>query len=187
MRGTIAAVAAATVLAGCGGNTDTTATKMLTTSATPTAARPGQVPGGWGDVRPDSQAIQAMAQWAQRSRVMAIIANTTEATSAMDNVRSAVNDGDVSAMKSACQEVREQLTIPLAAQIPTPDPDLTHALQSVIADAETFATKCNALPDTERSSDLQSLWEALSTVWNDMVTLDTIMDRDQRIIEGANR
>src|SRR5690349_20381746 len=120
MRGTIAAVAAVAVLAGCGGNTDTTATQTVT--ATPTAARPGLVPGGWGDVRPGKEAIQAMAQWAQRDRVMAIYATEIEADTALDNVRTAVKAGDVSAVKAACQQVSELLTIELAAHIPTPEP-----------------------------------------------------------------
>ena len=97
----------------------------------------------------------------------------------------AVNDGDVSAVKSACQQVNEQLTIQLAAHLPTPEPDLTHALQSVVDAGATFATKCDALTDPARSSDLQSLWEALLTVLNEMTTADSIFQRDQRILEGA--
>ena len=127
-----------------------------------------------------------MAQWlGQRSRLM--VANMTEATTALDKVQNAVNNGDVSAMKSACQQVSEQLTIQLAAHLPTPEPDLTHTLQSVVDAAATFATKCDALTDPARSSDLQSLWEALMTVMNDMTTADSILQRDHRILEGADR
>ena len=173
MRVTIAAVAVAAVLAGCGANTDTTATRTETATPTASAARtvlgPGSVPGGWGDVRPDVPAIHAMAQWVgQRSRLM--IANMSEAQIALDNVVAAKNDGDVSAMKSACQQVSEQLTVQLAAHLPTPEPDLTHALQSVVDAGATFATKCDALTDPARSSDLQSLWEALLTVSSAMTT-----------------
>ncbi len=111
----------------------------------------------------------------------------TDGRSELDAVRTAVNARDVSAAKLACRAASEHLTDELSTHIPTPEPDLTHALQSLVTDAETFAAECNALTDPAQSSDLQTLWKALLTVLNDMTTAGSIMKRDQRILEGANR
>jgi TPR repeat protein len=83
---------------------------------------------GWG-VRPASdEVMDAMVEWLDGPGIG--VEEAFEASgSALDEVTDAFNRGDEAAVRAACTKITRLLTDELPAAMPTPDPDLTRALQ----------------------------------------------------------
>lgn len=71
-----------------------------------------------------------------------------ESSNAIDRFEALQQSPDVNAAKAECQDMTQPVNIKLAARVPTPDPDLTIALQVVIDNAGNVGTSCaKALTD----------------------------------------
>jgi len=163
--------------------TTSPAATWTTTTQTPT---PTLVPGGWGDVPPDTDAINAMASWASKS-IDDVNAEINRGTNAADALSTAADNHDIAALKTACQDMTQPLTIELPAHLPTPDADLTHALKIVVDDASRAGSGCARLADPPNPTDLRTLGDALRALGTDTRTASHIMKRDGQILTAAGQ
>jgi len=83
---------------------------------------------GWGVRPPSDEEMDAMVEWLDGPGIG--VEEAFEASgSALDEVTDAFNRGDEAAVRAACTKITRLLTDELPAAMPTPDPDLTRALQ----------------------------------------------------------
>ena len=68
----------------------------------------------------------------------------------------AADDTDLSALRNACLDVTNPLTIPLPASLPTPDPDVTNVLQYLVDDGKALQSACDRLSDPPSSDQLSA-------------------------------
>ena len=86
-----------------------------------------------------------MAQWASAS-ISDVKAAYDESSNAIDRFEALQKSPDVNAAKAECEDMTQPIDIKLAATLPTPDPDLTNALQAIIDDARNVATQLRKSP-----------------------------------------
>ena len=85
-------------------------------------------PPGWYARPPSDDQIDAMVEWLDGPGIG--VEEAFEASgSALDVVTDAFKRGDEAAVRAACTKITRLLTDELPAAMPTPDPDLTRALQ----------------------------------------------------------
>ena len=96
----------------------------------------------------------------------------------MQAVIDAINSNDVGALRSACSSAHDELTSSLQAHLPTPDPDLTTALQSEIDDVHTSMHICMSLGPDSTSADLEQADSFMQQASNHMKTADAILATD---------
>lgn len=78
-----------------------------------------------------------MRQWWSRASV-----HFQQSANALAAVQSAAKADDIAGVAAACQQLHDADAAGLQADLPTPDPDLTIALQDMIDDAHTAAHIC---------------------------------------------
>jgi hypothetical protein len=97
-----------------------------------------------GRTPPTTTQIGAMARWlSQNGRILTGVID--DAKAAAHSVATALNNRDVEVARSACEDFTQTLTIRLPPTLPTPDPDETNGLQSVVDLGDDVAAKCAAL------------------------------------------
>jgi hypothetical protein len=143
-------------------------------------------PPGWGARPPSDDQMDAMIDWLDGLGAGA--EDAFEASgSALDQVIAAFKAGDETAIRTVCTDITRVLTDELPAVLPTPDPDLTRALQALIDDGNELAWASRDL--TEPLTPMQR--EALQSRFGDLVsslhTVASIYERDGDILEAAGR
>ncbi len=97
----------------------------------------------------------------------------------MQAVIDAINARDFDALRSACSSVHDELTPPnLQADLPTPDPALTAALQSEIDDIHTAMHICMSLGPNSTQADLEQADSYMQQAENHMKTVNAILAAD---------
>lgn len=192
----VIAIAVLPIATACDSNSQYLPTpSTVTAPATPTrtsalprvvAATPTLVPGGWGDVHPDADAIDEMAVWAAKS-LDDIGHDFDDAMRGSYASTAALNRRDVNGAKAGCQDFAEPLTIELPAHLPTPDADLTDALNVVVEAAQITAAACAAVTDPLDPSDADAAVDTLGHLGADMKTAGLILKRDGQILTAAGR
>ena len=90
----------------------------------------------------------------------------------------AINARDIGALRSACSSVHDELTINLQADLPTPDPALTSALQSEIDDVNTAMHICMSLGPNSTSADLEQADSFMQQAIDHITTVNDILAAD---------
>lgn len=197
MRGILVLIgpAACLVMGGCGSSADTAATSTTTTvfmsstptSSTPTpAARPTTIltPEGWGAAPPGPVELDAMGAWMDgpgRGGYAAIM----DAGEGIDGVNAAADSTNIAALKTACRDISDPLTIRLPPATPAPDADLTNAIDALIADGTDMHNACTNLTDPPTAAQLDALEAAMGQLGDDLRTTGTIMKRNGDIFHSA--
>ena len=132
MLGTILALAAI----GCSPRNPTSAPSTVTKTVTvsPTAAAPAPAPTG---TKPNVSP-QAMAEWRKRT--------VPHFRKAYDALKSLEDCDDVACLKPGCQTAHDALTVDLKAELPSPDPRVTDALNAAINEFDKGMHLCLELP-----------------------------------------
>ena len=105
-----------------------------------------------------------------------------------DLMNQALGDLDLPKLRSACQGITDSLTIRLPASLPTPDPDLTNALQFLVDDGTELKSACDELDDPPTDGQLTAVEDAMHQLGADMRTAGTIINREgDLLMSEANR
>lgn len=91
---------------------------------------------------------------------------------------------DVSALKVACQDITDPLTLRLPAGLPSPDPDTTNALQYLVDDGAALSTACTGLTDPPTDAQLTAVEDAVHQLGADLSTAGTIMNRNGDLLRA---
>jgi hypothetical protein len=147
------------VLTGCGSNTTTVETHTVTaepsTTTTSTTSRQ-----------------DAVAAWHQET-----LAPMQEIDDAMGKISNAAKLGDLTTMGIACQHAHDA-TEQLQQHMPSPDPDLTAALQQAISDYNSATQICTTAVENNNLNDFAQGSDILSEANKYMDTAVSILRRD---------
>ncbi|TFV60284.1 DUF2510 domain-containing protein [Mycobacterium sp. PS03-16] len=150
------------------------------------ASTPTVLQEGWGARPPTRAAIEAMREWAVASS--GTLDTVTEVTfQVRPRVEEAMAAADVADITFYCRQMVAPITVEMSAIVNTPDPDLTRALQSVVASARDVEQQCAALPDPPDEASLEALHAAFGSVASSLEEMSGIVDRDAAILERAGR
>jgi hypothetical protein len=193
MRGIVALAAMTLVLTACSVDTNTPTTKTeAVTKASPTSTTtsststptPTLVPGGWGDTPPSRDAMEEMGRWALAS-IGGVKAAVDESLKAIDRFDALQKSPDVDAAKAGCKDMTQPIDIKVGAHIPTPDPDLTNALQAIIDDARNVATSCEMALTDPSATNKNTFDASVDKLKSDFRAAGDIMVRDGKILTAA--
>jgi hypothetical protein len=184
----LAALVALFVSAGCSSPsaTDTEPGATATTSAVAAAApepspttRPSSplTSDGFGATPPTSEKLREFGRWMDGPGQGAEAA-TDAAAKGFARMNQANNAGDIAGFSNACPGVTNPLTIRLPASLPTPDPDLTNALQFLVDDGKALKTACEAFDKAPTEGHLDAVTEAIQQLGADMTTAGEIIIRN---------
>ncbi|MGZ4564244.1 MAG: hypothetical protein ACXVX6_11860 [Mycobacterium sp.] len=90
----------------------------------------------------------------------------------------AIEADDINALRSACSAVHDEQTVGLQAHLPTPDPDLTAALQSEINDFHTAMHMCMSLGPNSTPEDLERADSFVDQAIEDLKVVNDILVED---------
>jgi TPR repeat protein len=91
------------------------------------------------------------------------------------------------AIRAACNKSADPLINQLPAELPTPDPDLTRALQALIDDANEMRWAGRDLSDPLTAKQLETIQCRLGDIASSMHAVRSIYDRHCEILESAGR
>ncbi|MCT7373375.1 hypothetical protein A7R75_30925 [Mycolicibacterium llatzerense] len=151
------------------------------TSSSTANVRPSSMlsPDGFGAKTPSREQIAELREWfagpgAGAKRATADAGRGVDKMTAAEGVRATVN---------ACTSVTDPLTIRLPAALPTPDPDLTNALTTLVDDGKTLAAACAALGGAHPTdADVDAVMSASSQLGDDFQTAGNIINRDGDLV-----
>jgi hypothetical protein len=147
-------------LSGCGTNTTTVETHTVTATAEPTTTT---------TTPPLRDAVSA---WQQET-----LAPMQELGDAMDKISNASKAGDLTTMGITCQHAHDA-TEQLQQHMPSPDPDLTAALQKAISDYNSATQICTTAVENNNLTDFAQGSDLLGEANNYMDTAVSILRRD---------
>lgn len=178
------------MLAGCGGGTPTaptseTASSTSTTTsvvAAPPSSRPASPlsPDGFGANPPTRAQLRELGQWLDGPG-KGVKAATDDASEGIDAMNAAK---DISALKIACQNITDPLTLRLPAGLPSPDPDTTNAFQYLVDDGTALSIACSSLTDPPTDAQLTAVEDAMHQLGTDLTTAGTIMNRNGDLLRA---
>jgi hypothetical protein len=181
-----AAVAVLMVATGCSAPTETTATGTSTPLPAPSVARPSSPlsPDGFGANPPTREQLRELGAWWDGPGQGANAA-TTDAAEGVDRMTAAIDAQDSAGLRDACQNVTDPLTIRLPASLPTPDADMTGALQQLVKDAEVLKSACDEFGDPPTEGQLAAVAEGMDQLATDMETTGNILIRNGDLLNSA--
>ena len=109
------------------------------------------------------------------------------AESAIAEFIDAVDHRDAMAIRAACDKSADPLINQLPGELPTPDPDLTRALQALIDDANEMSWASRDLSDPLTAKAVETIQSRLGDIASSMHAVGSIYDRDCEILESAGR
>jgi hypothetical protein len=143
-------------------------------------------PVGWGARPPNAEEIDAMVDWLDGPG--ASVGEAIEAAeSAIGEFIDAMDHRDAIAIRAACNKSADPLINQLPAELPTPDPDLTRALQALIDDANEMSWTGRGLSDPLTAKQLETIQSRMGDIASSMHAVGSIYDRDCEILESAGR
>jgi hypothetical protein len=141
---------------------------------------------GWGVRPPSDEEMDAMVEWLDGPGIG--VEEAFEASgSALDEVTDAFKRGDEAAVRAACTKITRLLTDELPAAMPTPDPDLTRALQALIDDANEMSWAERELADPPTPQQRETMQSRFGDLVLSVHTVASIYERDGDILESAGR
>jgi hypothetical protein len=144
------------------------------------------MPAGWGTRPPSEEEMDAMLEWLDGPGTG--LEDVFEASGpALDEVTDAFKHGDEAAVRTACTKVARLLTDELPASLPTPDPDLTRALQALIDDANEMSWAQRELAGSPTPQQRETMQSRLGDIATSIHALLTIFERNDGILESAGR
>lgn len=179
MMGTMKRVAGSTAgllgvlaltLAGCGGGT-TSAPSTVTVYGSSPPSSITKIPTSTSTVprttTPTTTSFKAaMREWNSRA-----IVHFEQAGDALIASSDAADNGDLQGMKDGCRRAHAAITIDLKADLPSPDPKLTDAVQSMIDDFDKGSHVCMNL--------------SLSSTEDDVLAYKSYMDQAMAHLDEA--
>ena len=145
-----------------------------------------ETPAGWGARPPSDEEMDAMLDWLDGPG--ASVADAIEAAeSAIEDFIGALDHRDAMAIRAACNKSADPLINQLPAELPTPDPDLTRALQALIDDANEMSWASRDLSDPLTAKQLETIQSRLGDIASSMHAVGSIYERDCEILESAGQ
>ena len=120
-----------------------------------------------------SPSATAMRQWWSRASL-----HFQQSANALAAIQSAANADDIAGVAAACQQLHDADAAGLQADLPTPDPDLTIAVQDMIDDAQTAAHICISIGPTSSTDEINQLRSYFAHAGAHLQTANEIMKRD---------
>jgi hypothetical protein len=157
----IFAIAIPLALSGCGSNTTTVETHTVTATAEPTTTTATTTP-----------LRDAVSAWQRET-----LAPMQELGDAMDKISNASKVGDLTTMGITCQHAHDA-TEQLQQHMPSPDSDLTAALQKAISDYNSATQICTTAVENNNLTDFAQGSDILSEANNYMDAAVSILRRD---------
>jgi len=158
MKKAIAAAALSLVAAGCAPQTHTSNSATTAVTATTT---------------PHAQAVRA---WVELTR-----GYMQDLGIALGEASLAVSKQDYAGLKAACHQAHDAASA-LQSQIPTPDKELTDALQASLSDFDTASHFCVAAVEDNDANEARHTGEFASSAEGHLTTATAIRDR---IVTGS--
>ena len=119
-----------------------------------------------------SPTASAMRQWWSRASV-----HFQQSANALTAVQSAKAD-DIAGLAGACQQLQDANATGLQADLPTPDPNLTIAIQDMIDDVHTAVHICTSFGPTSSTGEIDQLRLYFAHAGAHLQTATKIMKRD---------
>lgn len=105
----------------------------------------------------------------------------------LDAMSAAANRGDIRSAKASCDEIAQQLAGRIPKALPTPDPDMTAALQSVIDAGHTLAARCAALTSPAPADAVHQVDQAVGHLGASLAVMGNVVQRDAVVIVNNKR
>ena len=147
---------------------------------------PTATPPGWGAQPPSEEQIDAMVEWLEGPGAGAEQAFEASG-SALDDVIAAFKAADETAIKAVCDKITHLLTEELPTVLPTPNPDLTRALQALIDDANEINWASGELADPLTPQQREALQSRFGDLVSSFHMVASIYERDGDILDAAGR
>jgi TPR repeat protein len=145
-----------------------------------------ETPGGWGVRPPNDEAMDAMVEWLDGPG--AVLGEAVETThTALTEMSNSSQRTDEAAVRAMYDKVCRRLIDELPAILPTPDPDLTRALQGVIDDANEWSWTDRDLSDPLTPQQRETLHSRLGALLSGFQVVSSVFERDLAILEAADR
>lgn len=184
------------LLSGCGTHTDTgpaagpsspaaSSRRPLALSSTPVrvpmAAGTALAPDGWSQTPPNLVQVKAMSVW-MKSHIDGGAGMLGTVVATIDAMNAAADKGDIRGAKASCDDVAQQLATRIPTALPTPDPDMTGALQSVIDAGHALSAKCAALSDSPPADAVHQVDQAVGHLGAALAVMGNVVQRDAVVI-----
>ncbi len=166
----VAAVLALT-LTGCGGTT-TSAPSTVTVYITST---PANTETATTTTRSNASLKAAMQDWSNRSNLH--LKTAVDALISVSNCSSSPA-ADVQCMRDGCTTAHKAITIDLKADMPSPEPRLTEAINSMIDDFDKGMHICTNLPDNPTTTQIAQFESYIDESLAHLETAKSIRDED---------
>ena len=145
-----------------------------------------EMPAGWGATQPGDDDMDAMAEWLDGPGDDAEQVFDA-AGSALDDFVAAFKAGDEFTVRAVCDKISCLITDELPALLPTPDPDLTRALQALIDDGNELRWTRREFADPLTAAQRETLQARLGDIASSMHAVGSIYERDCEILESAGQ
>jgi TPR repeat protein len=145
-----------------------------------------EMPAGWGARPPSDEEMDAMVEWLDGPGA-GVEDAFVASDSALDEIINAFKRGDGAAVRAACNKITRVLTHELPAALPTPDPDLTRALQALIDDGNELSWADRELAGPLTPQQRETMQSRCGDLASSLHTLASIYERDGDILESADR
>ena len=144
-------------------------------------------PAGWGVRPPSDQEMDAMHDWFYGPGAV-----LDEAFRTLDSAIDEIMDGtskwrDETSLRALNAQLSRLVTDALSGGLPTPDPDLTRALQGVLDDADEFRWTDRELATPLTPEQRETLLSRTSSLGASIAAAGSIFVRDLEILEAAGR
>ena len=193
-----AAVVALGLLSGCG--TDTPAAAPTSTTAgspralalpstpvrVPMAEGTALAPDGWSKTPPNLVQVNDMSVW-MKSHIDGGGELLGSVLTTIDAMNAAVDKGDIRGAKDSCNDVAQQLATRIPKALPTPDPDMTAALQSVIDAGHALSARCAALTNPPPADAAHEVDQAMGHLGAALAVIANVVQRDAVVIVSNKR
>jgi TPR repeat protein len=143
-------------------------------------------PPGWYARPPSDDQIDAMVEWLDGPGIG--VEDVFEASGAeLDEVNEAFKRGDEAAVRGACDRITRLIIEELPAALPTPDPDLTRALQALIDDGNELRWAEGELADPPTPHQREALQSRFGDLMSSLHAVASIFEHDCDILDSSGR
>ena len=193
-----AAVAVLGLLSGC--STDTPAAAPTSTTASspralalpstpvrvPMAEGTALAPDGWSKTPPNLVQVANMSAW-MKGHIDGGGTLLGSVMTTIDAMNAAADKGDIGAAKASCDDVAQQLATRIPTALPTPDPDMTAALQSVIDAGHALSARCAALTNPPPADAVHEVDQAMGHLGAALAVMANVVQRDAVVVVNNKR
>lgn len=143
-------------------------------------------PDGWSKAPPNLAQVNDMSAW-MKNHIDGGAGLLGSVVATIDAMNAAANKGDIRRAKASCDDVAQQLATRIPKALPTPDPDMTAALQSVIDAGHAVSAHCAALTNSPPADAVHEVDQAVGHLGAALAVMGNVVQRDAVVIVNNKR